>query len=71
MEVLFLQVFVSLLLVASSIVLFAFSARLRDHEHADRMALFPLEDDAPVRPPEPGKPGPAPDPNPPRKEPRP
>lgn len=47
MEVLILQVFVSLVLVTSSIVLFAFSARRRDYEHADRLALLPIaEDDA-------------------------
>ena len=48
MEVLILQVFVSLVLVAGSVVLFAFSMRQRDHEHADRLALFPMaRDDAP------------------------
>jgi hypothetical protein len=47
-EVLILQVFVSLVLVTSSIVLFAYSARARDHEHADRLALLPIaNDDAP------------------------
>ncbi|MFN7131428.1 MAG: hypothetical protein ACK4N5_05055, partial [Myxococcales bacterium] len=40
------QVFVSLMLVVSSLVLFAFSVRQRDHEHAERLSLFPLEDDA-------------------------
>jgi hypothetical protein len=42
-----LQVFVSLMLVAGSLVLFAYSVRQRDHEHADRLSLAPLEDDAP------------------------
>ena len=55
MEVLILQVFVSLVLVTSSIVLFAYSARRRDYEHADRLALLPIaEDDAissPMSPP--------------------
>ncbi len=51
MEVLILQVFVSLLLVAGSIVLFGYSMRHRDHEHADRLALLPTaRDDA--RPPD-------------------
>ena len=52
MEVLILQVFVSLVLVTSSVVLFAYSARRRDYEHADRLALLPIaEDDAePLRP---------------------
>jgi hypothetical protein len=46
MSVLILQVFVSLMLVLSSVLLFAYSVRYRDHEHADRLALFPLEDDS-------------------------
>jgi hypothetical protein len=44
-EVLNLQVFVSLILVTGSIVLFAYSARKRDYEHADRLALFPIASD--------------------------
>jgi len=46
MSVLVLQVFVSLMLVAGSVLLFAFSVRHRDYEHADRLSLFPLEDDS-------------------------
>jgi hypothetical protein len=46
MNVVVLQVFVSLMLVASSVVLFLVSVRQRDHEHADRLSLIPLEDDA-------------------------
>jgi hypothetical protein len=46
MNVILLQVFVSLMLVAGSVLLFAVSIRFRDHEHADRLALFPLEDDS-------------------------
>ncbi len=45
MNVLVLQVFVSLMLVAGSVLLFLVSARLRDHEHADRLSLLPLEDE--------------------------
>ena len=45
MNVLVLQVFVSLMLVVSSVLLFAFSVRHRDHEHADRLSLFPLEEE--------------------------
>ncbi len=59
MSVLVLQVFVSLMMVLSSVLLFAYSVRHRDHEHADRLALFPLEDDgAPQAPrvPEPPQP---------------
>jgi hypothetical protein len=44
-EVLVLQVFVSLMLVVSSLLLFAKSVRQRDHEHADRLALLPLQPD--------------------------
>ncbi|QSQ13752.1 cytochrome oxidase [Myxococcus landrumensis] len=46
MNVLVLQVFVSLMLVASSVLLFVYSMRHRDHEQADRLSLFPLEDDS-------------------------
>ena len=47
MEVLILQVFVSLVLVGVSVLFFAYSVRRRDYEHADRLALFPLEEDTP------------------------
>ncbi len=47
MEVLTLQVFVSLLLVASSIVLWAFTCRQRTFEHSDRLALLPMEEEKP------------------------
>ena len=48
MAVLGLQVFVSLMLVLGSLVLFGVSMRQRDHEHADRLSLLPIaEDDAP------------------------
>ena len=45
MEVLSLQVFVSLGLVVSSIVLFAIACRQRDFDHADRLALFPIDEE--------------------------
>jgi hypothetical protein len=51
MSVMVLQVFVSLMLVAGSVVLFVFTVRSRTLEHADRLSLAPLEDDA--RPAEP------------------
>jgi hypothetical protein len=44
-NVLVLQVFVSLMLVLGAVLLFAYSVRHRDHEHADRLSLIPLEDD--------------------------
>ncbi len=45
MNVIVLQVFVSLMLVVGSVLLYAFSVRHRDYEHADRLSLIPLEDD--------------------------
>jgi hypothetical protein len=46
-EVVILQVFVSLVLVAGAVLLFAYSIRQRDHEHADRLSLLPTERDTP------------------------
>ena len=40
-----MQVFVSLLLVLGSVLLFLFTARQRDFEHADRLALLPIVSD--------------------------
>jgi len=45
MNVIVLQVFVSLMLVAGSVVLFIFTVRSRTLEHADRLSLAPLEED--------------------------
>lgn len=45
MSVLFLQIFVSLCLVAGSVVLYVFTVRESTFEHADRLALAPLDDD--------------------------
>jgi hypothetical protein len=42
-EVVILQVFVSLVLVVGSVLLFAFTCRQRDFDHSDRLALLPLE----------------------------
>jgi len=50
-EVVILQVFVSLLLVVGSIVLFAFTCRQRDFDHIDRLALLPLDDGTRIAPP--------------------
>jgi len=50
LTVMVLQVFVSLMLVAGSIAMFVFSARQKDFEHADRLALAPLEADAAADP---------------------
>jgi hypothetical protein len=49
-SVIVLQLFVSLALVAFSLGLLAISLRQKDHEHADRLALSPLEEDANARP---------------------
>jgi hypothetical protein len=46
-EVVTLQVFVSLILVVGSVLLFAFSCRQRDFDHADRLALLPLSPESP------------------------
>jgi hypothetical protein len=70
-NVIVLQVFVSLMLVASSVALFVFTVRSRTLEHADRLSLTPLEDDAPrgalaeaplLRPPQSPAPSPVPAP---------
>ncbi|MCS6898967.1 MAG: cbb3-type cytochrome oxidase assembly protein CcoS [Myxococcales bacterium] len=45
MEVVFLLVFVSGVLVACSIGGFIYSIRNDEHEHVDRLALAPLRDD--------------------------
>ena len=45
MNVIPLQLFVSLMLLSGSILLLAYSIKHRDHEHADRLSLLPLEDD--------------------------
>ncbi len=50
MEVVILQVFVSLMLVVGSVILFAFTCRQRDFDHADRLALLPLDGTPPASP---------------------
>ena len=45
MEVLILQVFVSLMLVSGSILLFAVAFKKRDFDHADYLELRPLDED--------------------------
>jgi len=40
-----MQVFVSLMLVMGSVILFAVTCRQRDLDHADRLALLPLDDE--------------------------
>ena len=50
MDILILQVFVSLLLVVSSVILFGFTCRQRSFDHSDRLALLPMEDDGATAP---------------------
>lgn len=45
MEIVPLLVLCSLALAAGGVLMFLWSTRLRDHEHADRLSLLPLEDD--------------------------
>ena len=45
MNALVLTLFVSLVLVIGSALLFGFLFRERTHEHADRLALLPLADE--------------------------
>lgn len=52
MSVVPLLVLMSLLLAACGLLLFIYSTRNRDHEHADRLSLLPLEDDLPPAEPE-------------------
>lgn len=47
MNAIYLTLFVSLGLVAGALLLFAAGWRQRDLDHADRLSLLPLEDDAP------------------------
>lgn len=50
MSVIVLQVFVSLMLVLGSLVLFVWTVRSRTLDHADRLSLAPLEEDIPLKP---------------------
>lgn len=45
MEALTLQILVSLMLAAGGVLLFLFSGKWRDVEHADRLALLPIEEE--------------------------
>lgn len=45
MEVLILTVFVSVVLVLSSILFFGWNVRQRSHEHSERLSLLPLQDE--------------------------
>lgn len=45
MNVMVLQVFVTLMLVAGGLVLLAYSTKHSDVDHADRLSLLPVDDD--------------------------
>jgi hypothetical protein len=45
MEIVIVQLLVSLGLVAGSLILYAVSVKQADAEHADRLSLLPLDDD--------------------------
>lgn len=45
MDALILTMFVSLVLGAGGVAMFAWLVRARTFDHADRLALLPLEDD--------------------------
>lgn len=51
MEVVILLAFIGLGLSAGALLLFAHSMRNRVDQHADRLALLPIDDDAPTRKP--------------------
>ena len=46
MSIIIIQVFVGLVLVAGALVLLAYSVRQNDVDHADRLSLLPLDEDA-------------------------
>ena len=51
MNVIILQVFVGLSLAAAALILFAYSVRSGDHEHAERLSLLPIAHDDKNAPP--------------------
>ncbi len=51
MSVIVLQVFVSLMLVVGSLVLFVWTVRAGTLDHADRLSLAPLDETKPAAPP--------------------
>ncbi len=50
MEILILLIFVSVLLVVAAVGFFAWTVRQGTFDHADRLALLPLDDENPVTP---------------------
>lgn len=56
MDALILTMFVSLVLAAGFVAMFAWLLRGRTFDHADRLALLPMDDDAASAPAEPPSP---------------
>ena len=52
MNVLILTFFVSIILAVGGIVLYVYGFKAGSHEHLDRLALLPLEDDVFSEPPD-------------------
>jgi hypothetical protein len=48
-EIIVVQVFVSLLLVVGGVLALAYSVKQADHEHADRLSILPLEEEKPEK----------------------
>lgn len=48
MDVLILTVFVSVVLVIGELLFFAWNVHHDNHDHIDRLALLPLEAEAPI-----------------------
>ena len=50
MEILILLIFVCVLLVGTAVAFFAWTVRQGTFDHADRLALLPLDDEKPLTP---------------------
>lgn len=50
MEILILLIFICVLLVSAAVAFFAWTVRQGTFDHADRLALLPLDDESPVTP---------------------
>jgi cbb3-type cytochrome oxidase maturation protein len=50
MEILILLIFICVLLVGSAVAFFAWTVRQGTFDHADRLALLPLDEEQPTTP---------------------
>jgi hypothetical protein len=50
LEIVIMLAFVGLVLVAGMLLMFGHSVHSRSDQHADRLALLPIQDDAPTAP---------------------